>query len=96
MYRQNNVTSQQLDFRVTALRLEPAYILYYVHWTRLLATGLLPLLFLVAANTAIYAALRRRHHAANLEQKQQQVCTLITLLLYHLPMLHIDTNILRF
>ena len=86
MYRQNNVTSQQLDFRVTALRLEPAYILYYVHWTRLLATGLLPLLFLVAANTAIYAALRRRHHAANLEQKQQQVCTSITRLFYHVYM----------
>ena len=42
------MTVEQLDFAITDLRLDPDYILYYVHWTRLLATGVLPILFLVS------------------------------------------------
>ena len=56
---QNNVTTSHLDFTITELRLDPSYIFYYVHWTRLLATGVIPILFLVSINTAIYVVIRR-------------------------------------
>ena len=55
----NNVTTSHLDFTITELRLDPTYIFYYVHWTRLLATGVIPILFLVSINTAIYVVIRR-------------------------------------
>ena len=56
---QNNVTSEQMDFDITALRLDPAYIFYYVHWTRFILTLAIPFVFLVSVNTAIYVRIRQ-------------------------------------
>ena len=53
------MTTSHLDFTITELRLDPSYIFYYVHWTRLLATGVIPILFLVSINTAIYVVIQR-------------------------------------
>ena len=46
------------DWTVTDLRLNPSYTLYYTHWTRLLTTGLLPLLYLLLVNLQIYKRVR--------------------------------------
>ena len=42
------------DYRVTALRGDPDYIYYYVHWFRNIFTGIIPIIFLIIVNTAIY------------------------------------------
>ena len=55
-----NTTRQVMDFAVTPLRLDPDYILYYIHWTRSLGTGVLPIVFLLVTNTSIYLSLRRQ------------------------------------
>lgn len=52
-----NRTSTHVD--VTALRIHPAYITYYTMWTRLLATGIVPLAILAILNSKIYLAIRR-------------------------------------
>ena len=43
----------KVDFRMTDLRKDINYIYYYTHWTRLLATGIIPLVFLVTTNTMV-------------------------------------------
>ena len=52
-----------LDFRtrigVTDLRMNPNYITYYWMWTRLLATGVIPLVLLALLNSKIFLAIRR-------------------------------------
>ena len=48
-----------IDFQATALRLDEDYIYYYTHWTRLLATGVVPTLYLVCMNTIIIVKIRK-------------------------------------
>ena len=57
----NNITREVWDLYPTPLRLNPDYIHYYIHWTRSLGTGLLPILFLLGTNTSIYLCLRRQN-----------------------------------
>ena len=45
--------------RVTELRLHPDYITYYWMWTRLFATGVIPLLVLALLNSKIYFSIRQ-------------------------------------
>ena len=49
----NNVTVTVTDYDVTHLRLDPEYILFYTHWTRLLGTGIIPFAYLAIINTVI-------------------------------------------
>jgi hypothetical protein len=51
---ENNKTYSIMDFEITSLRLDPNYIYYYVHWTRLLGTGVIPFIFLSSINLLIY------------------------------------------
>lgn len=48
----NNI-EELYDWEITNLRLSPEYIFYYVHCARLLVTGLVPFLFLLASNMII-------------------------------------------
>ena len=50
-----------LDIEPTSLRLEPWYIYYYVHWTRLVITGLVPMTFLATVNILIFVLIRRQN-----------------------------------
>ena len=49
----------KVDFKATALRMDEDYIYFYTHWTRLLATGIVPFLYLVFTNTIIIIQIRR-------------------------------------
>ena len=50
-----------LDIEPTSLRLDPWYIYYYVHWTRLVITGLVPMTFLATVNILIFVLIRRQN-----------------------------------
>ena len=52
-----NITETRVG--ITETRVHPDYIIYYLMWTRLLATGIFPLAMLAILNTKIYLALRR-------------------------------------
>ena len=43
-----------LMINILLLRLDPAYMYYYIHWTRLLTTGIVPFAYLVYMNMRIY------------------------------------------
>ena len=56
----NNITRKVRNFDVTPLRLDHDWIEYYIFWTRSLGTGVIPILFLLITNTAIYLSLKRQ------------------------------------
>jgi len=51
---ETNITSEIIIYNVTSLRLDPDYMYYYIHWTRLLITGVIPFIFLSLMNILIY------------------------------------------
>ncbi|CAB4060863.1 unnamed protein product [Lepeophtheirus salmonis] len=48
--------------KASALRKHPGYITYYWLWTRLLTTGIVPLILLAILNSKIYLAIRQSKH----------------------------------
>ena len=56
----NNITREVMDFNVTPLRLDTDYIENYIFWTRTVGTGVIPIVFLLITNTAIYLSLKRQ------------------------------------
>ena len=46
-----------MDVNITELRDNPKYILYYIHWTRLITTGILPFVYLLVRLSQPAAAL---------------------------------------
>ena len=77
----NNITREVWDLYPTPLRLNPDYIHYYIHWTRSLGTGLLPILFLLVTNTSIYLSLRRQRPTNNIPSRRNSAVTLASNLL---------------
>ena len=53
-----NISRDVLDFRFTSLRLNPTYIYYYTHLTRLIFTGVIPFFSLLHMNKCIFKAMR--------------------------------------
>ena len=55
----NNDDSMEivLDYDMTDLRVHPDYIYYYVHLIRFIITGIIPIIFLIIVNAAIYIML---------------------------------------
>ncbi len=51
--------SSSSRIKITELRMDPHYITYYTMWTRLLATGVIPLLVLALLNSKIYLSIRQ-------------------------------------
>ena len=49
-----------MDYNITQLRKDPAYILYYLHWTRLITTGILPFIYLLVTNLLIWFTIRHQ------------------------------------
>ena len=56
---ETNVTKAVLDYDLTRLRYNPDYIFYYIHLTKLLATGIIPFTFLFLLNMAIILSIRK-------------------------------------
>ena len=56
---EDNVTQEMLIYNVTSLRVDPDYMYYYIHWTRLLCTGVIPFSYLSYMNMLIYNRMRQ-------------------------------------
>ena len=63
-----NKTTERIAFIFTSLRLNPSYIYYYIHWTRLVLTGIIPFLSILFMNVCIFITMRR----TNIFKKQYQ------------------------
>jgi len=57
----NNITVDTVAYNVTELRLDPDYMYYYIHWTRLLFTGIIPFIFLSLMNILIYNRMQQNN-----------------------------------
>ncbi|XP_023346387.1 FMRFamide receptor isoform X2 [Eurytemora carolleeae] len=55
---ENNETAEPY-YAPTELRLDTDYVYYYIHWTRLILTGVGPFLYLSAMNLMIYCRMQR-------------------------------------
>ena len=55
----DNITSEIYDFAITPFRLDPNYVYYYTHLTRLLCTGIIPFFYLLSMNISIFNTIRR-------------------------------------
>ena len=67
---ENNKTHSLVDFEITSLRVNPDYIYYYVHWTRLLFTGVIPFVFLSIINLLIYVNIKKERPFYSRPSKQ--------------------------
>ena len=54
-------STRSSDIVPTALRLDPDYIVYYISWTRLALTGLLPILLLIIFNYGVHKEVKNRN-----------------------------------
>ena len=48
----------KMEFEISELRDNPNYIHYYVNWTRLLTTGLIPMVMLIYFNFGIFRGIQ--------------------------------------
>ena len=56
---EDNMTQEMVIYNVTSLRVDPDYMYYYIHWTRLLCTGVIPFSYLSYMNMLIYTRMRQ-------------------------------------
>ena len=65
-----------LDYDMTDLRFHPDYIYYYIHWIRFITTGIIPIIFLIIVNAAIYillpSDLHKQPHCRTVSFKRSQ------------------------
>ena len=66
-----------MDYNITALRQDPEYILYYLHWTRLITPGILPFVYLLVTNLLIWRTITHKETndsaaEAGRQKKQKQ------------------------
>jgi len=78
-----NVTVETVWYNVTSLRINPDYVYYYVHWTRLLCTGAIPFLYLVYMNLRIYSKMRQTSQSSvrNRSSSAKKATNLATILI---------------
>ena len=60
---ENNISREILIYNVTSLRVNPDYMFYYIHWTRLLTTGVIPFSYLSYMNLLIYTRMRQNNQS---------------------------------
>ena len=53
----------KMEFEISELRDNPNYIHYYVNWTRLLTTGLIPMVMLIYFNFGIFRGIQVKSYS---------------------------------
>jgi len=93
-----NVTEVQefVTYDITQLRMAPDYIRYYINWTRLLCTCLLPVFFLVLLNVNIFRGIRLSRKRSRGSAKKELnltsilVCIVVVFLVCNIPRVFIN------
>jgi hypothetical protein len=60
MTNEENTTREVMDFDITNLRLDQDYVFYYINWTRLIFTGVIPFIYLIVMNILIVLAIKKK------------------------------------
>ncbi|TRY73705.1 hypothetical protein TCAL_00917, partial [Tigriopus californicus] len=67
----SNPNETELAFGVSDLRGDPNYIRFYINWTRLITTGLVPMVALIFFNWNIFRGIQMTHERTRKKNKQK-------------------------
>ena len=76
------VIDYKIELGVTALRDDPDYIRYYINWTRLITTGIIPVALLIYFNYGIFRGIQVRDFSASFRSiffSDQTFCSIFTI-----------------
>ena len=78
----NGSLEYELSYTITELRDDPNYIQFYINWTRLITTGIIPMSALIYFNFGIFRGIQMTHERVKKKNKQRaSEMNLATLLL---------------
>ncbi len=86
---------------VSALREDPDYIRFYINWTRLVTTGLVPMAALIFFNWNIFRGIRMTHERTRMRNKQKAsemnlaailICIVIVFIICHSPRIMLNVH----
>ena len=60
MLNHTNDDRQDVGYEITSIRSDPEYVLYYVNFTRLIITGIIPFIYLLSMNILIILAIKNK------------------------------------
>ena len=72
----------EIGLGVTNLRDDPDYIRYYINWTRLITTGIIPVTLLIYFNYGIFRGIQVRDFSASFRSiffSDQTFCSIFTI-----------------
>ena len=67
-----NKTHEALGIKLTSLRLDPEFIYYYTHWTRLIMTGVIPMIYLAVINILIFMVIRYQNKSRRVSNTSEE------------------------
>ena len=66
------------------IRTNPVYVMCYMHWTRLLFTGVIPFIYLTCLNILINKNIRKTYfQKASMKSTQNSIKTLVAILMLY-------------
>ena len=78
---EENITREVLDYEITSLRLDQDYVFYYINWTRLIFTGVIPFIYLIVVNMLIVLAIKKKIPSIRINStslRRQRLCNVIS------------------
>ena len=67
----NGSLEYELSYTITELRDDPNYIQFYINWTRLITTGIIPMSALIYFNFGIFRGIQMTHERVKKKNKQR-------------------------
>jgi hypothetical protein len=67
-----NKTHEALGIKLTSLRSDPEFIYYYTHWTRLIMTGVIPMIYLAVINILIFMVIRYQNKSRRVSNTSEE------------------------
>jgi len=95
------VIDYKIELGVTALRDDPDYIRYYINWTRLITTGIIPVALLIYFNYGIFRGIQMTHERVKKKNKQRAseinlavmlLCIVFFFLVCHFPRILLNVH----
>ena len=97
----NGTTEYELSYTITELRDDPNYIQFYINWTRLITTGIIPMTALIYFNFGIFRGIQMTHERVKKKNKQRAsemnlaailLCIVFLFLVCHFPRILLNVH----
>ena len=97
----NGSVEYELSYTITELRDDPNYIQFYINWTRLITTGIIPMSALIYFNFGIFRGIQMTHERVKKKNKQRAsemnlaailLCIVFLFLVCHFPRILLNVH----